>query len=102
LGRAICSWLEWEKANLTDKGAAPFVRVFTLIRTHSYIGLAFLDGNKRTAYAIMVRFLNHNGFNITAPQSEIVIMCLAVGNDGWKAKQIVEWLEQCCLTALED
>ncbi len=57
---------------------------------------AFLDGNKRTAYETMKGFLHFNGYKITASQSEIVIMCIAVDNDGWKVKEIVEWLEKYC------
>jgi death-on-curing protein len=55
---------------------------------------AFLDGNKRTAYAIMVRFLNANGYRMTASQGEIVQMCVAVDNEGWEVPEIVEWVKQ--------
>ncbi|MDQ3008011.1 MAG: type II toxin-antitoxin system death-on-curing family toxin [bacterium] len=72
-----------------DKAAA---LLHSLVMNH-----AFLDGNKRTAYAIMTRFLNQNGFNITAPQTEIVRFCIAVDNDGLKGKEISEWLEKYCL-----
>lgn len=55
---------------------------------------AFLDGNKRTAYEVMKGFLYFNSYLITAPQDEIVAMCIAVDNDGWKIKNIVGWLEE--------
>ena len=55
---------------------------------------AFLDGNKRTAYAVMVRFLNANGLKVTASQSEIVTMCVNVDNEGWKVREILMWLKQ--------
>lgn len=55
---------------------------------------AFLDGNKRTAYEVMKGFLYFNGYIITAPQKEIVRMCIAVDNDGWKIGDIVNWLER--------
>jgi death on curing protein len=54
---------------------------------------AFDDGNKRTAYAVMTRFLNSNGFKIVASQDDVVIMCVAVDNQGWKVKKILEWLK---------
>lgn len=57
---------------------------------------AFLDGNKRTAYETMKGFLHFNGYRITAPQNEIVRMCIAVDNEGWKSKEIVGWLENYC------
>ena len=52
----------------------------------------FLDGNKRTAYEVMKRFLFTNGYKITATQKQIVKMCLAVDNEGWKVLDIVKWL----------
>lgn len=70
---------------LFDKAAA---LLHSLVMNH-----AFLDGYKRTAYAVMVRFLNSNGFKITASQKEIVRFCISVDNDGVKGKQIVKWLE---------
>lgn len=54
---------------------------------------AFLDGNKRTAFVIMSRFLNENGLKIVADQDEIVRICISLDNDGLKLKEIVEWLE---------
>lgn len=40
----------------------------------------FLDGNKRTAYAITSRFLNANHYQITASQQEIIDFCVASEN----------------------
>ena len=54
----------------------------------------FLDGNKRTAYAVMVRFLDSNRYIVKVSQKEIVRMCVAVDNDGLKVKEIVSWLRQ--------
>jgi death on curing protein len=54
----------------------------------------FLDGNKRTAFAITTRFLNENGVKITSDQDEIVRICISIDNDGLKLSQIVDWLEQ--------
>lgn len=54
---------------------------------------AFLDGNKRTAYAVMVRFLGANGKKVKAIQDEIVTMCVAVDNEGWGVREIVAWLK---------
>ncbi len=74
---------------LFDKASA---LLHSLVMNH-----AFLDGNKRTAYAIMVRFLNSNGFKITAPQPEIVRFCISIDNEGVKGKEIVKWLEMYCV-----
>jgi death-on-curing protein len=54
---------------------------------------AFLDGNKRTAFAITTRFLNLNGYTVEASQDGIVRFCISVDNDGLKLKEIVAWLE---------
>ncbi len=69
---------------LLDKAAA---LLHSLVMNH-----AFVDGNKRTAFAIATRFLNANGNKITASQKEIVRFCISVDNDGIKGKGIVEWL----------
>jgi death on curing protein len=69
---------------LFDKSSA---LLHSLVMNH-----AFIDGNKRTAYEVMKRFLYLNGFLITAPQKEIVRFCISVDNDGIKGKQIVQWL----------
>ncbi len=54
----------------------------------------FLDGNKRTAFATVSRFLYLNGYQITASQDEIVRICISVDNDGLKLSEIVSWLEK--------
>lgn len=71
---------------LLDKAAA---LLHSLVMNH-----CFLDGNKRTGYAIMSRFLNSNTIRVTATQPEIVQMCLAVDNEGWKVLDIKKWLEK--------
>jgi death-on-curing protein len=69
-----------------DKAAA---LLHSLVMNH-----AFLDGNKRTAFAITTRFLNLNNYRMTASQEQIVTLCLAVDNEGWQSKQIVAWLKK--------
>lgn len=53
----------------------------------------FLDGNKRTAFAILWRFLEDNGVLIQASQQEIVDICISIDNDHLELSQIVAWLE---------
>lgn len=55
---------------------------------------AFLDGNKRTAYEVIKRFLYINGYKITANTTEIIRMCIAVDNEGMSAGEIRKWLVQ--------
>lgn len=67
-----------------DKAAA---LLHSLVMNH-----AFLDANKRTGFAMMVRFLNANDYLVTASQNEIVRFCISVDNDGLKLDDIVIWL----------
>jgi death-on-curing protein len=53
----------------------------------------FLDGNKRTAYQTMKRFLFSNGYSMKATQAEIVHFCTAVDDEGYTLKQIKTWLK---------
>jgi death on curing protein len=53
---------------------------------------AFLDGNKRTGYEVMKRFLYINKYQIVADTEEIVALCLAVDNEGMSVRQIADWL----------
>ncbi len=54
----------------------------------------FLDGNKRTAFHVMERFLQTNAYIVTASQKEIVRFCISVDNDGLKLSDITSWLEK--------
>lgn len=53
----------------------------------------FVQGNKRTAYALTEWFLWQNQIGaITAGDSEIVAFCYAAENDQWTVDQIEAWL----------
>lgn len=70
--------------SIEEKAAAV---LHSLVMNH-----AFLDGNKRTAYAVMLRFLNANDRSVRATQDEVVEFCLAVDNKGWEVPEIYGWL----------
>jgi death-on-curing protein len=53
---------------------------------------AFRDGNKRTACAAMMVFLEYNGLRITASKDEIEGKILAIGNGAMDKDQLAEWL----------
>ncbi|MEO8581998.1 MAG: type II toxin-antitoxin system death-on-curing family toxin [Patescibacteria group bacterium] len=72
--------------DILEKGAALW---HSLTMNH-----AFLDGNKRTAFAIVSRFLNLNRYQIRASQEEIVRFCISVDNEGLALKDIVNWLQK--------
>lgn len=88
------SGLERCKATFAGRDLYPTTLQKAAALLHSLVmNHAFLDGNKRTAYAVMVRFLNANGYSIKADQEEIVLMCVAVDNEGWEMKEIYQWLK---------
>ncbi len=75
--------------NVADKAAA---LAFSLVMNHP-----FADGNKRTGYGAMMRFLSRNGHTIAGPlaEHEFVFVQLAAGELdreeflGWVRKWIV-------------
>jgi death on curing protein len=84
-----------ERCKVTFGGMDLYPDVLTkaAVLPHSLImNHAFLDGNKRTAYAVMVRFLNMNSYKLQVTQDEIIVMCVKVDNEGWKVKEILKWL----------
>lgn len=52
----------------------------------------FLDGNKRTGYQVMKRFLYVNGRKINTTQKEIVHLCMSIGKNKLDLKNIFSWL----------
>jgi death-on-curing protein len=53
---------------------------------------AFRDGNKRTACAAMMVFLEYNGLRITASKDEIEGKILAIESGAMDKDQLAEWL----------
>ena len=86
-----------ERCKVTFAGEDLYPTVFDKASAllHSMImNHPFLDGNKRTAFAITTAFINSNGYFITASQEEIVRFCISVDNDGIRGKEIVSWLKK--------
>ena len=53
----------------------------------------FVQGNKRTAYAMLEWFLSVNGLGVIRTADEAVIeFCLAAENDKWTIEEIDRWL----------
>lgn len=59
----------------------------SLVKNH-----AFVDGNKRTAYAMTIRFLETNGQTIKATQKQIIAFCLKIDNHDWDVSDIHRWI----------
>jgi len=89
------SGLERCKATFAGRDLYPTIHEKAAALMHSLVkNHVFLDGNKRTAYAVTSRFLNANGQTITASQKEIIDFCLAIDNHGWEVAEIHAWLLQ--------
>ena len=78
----------YEGADLVRQAAT---LCFGLIRNHPWIG-----GNKRTATALLVRFLRLNGVKLAASTKEIIDMVLAVEAGRWDVDGVTLWLRRHC------
>lgn len=52
----------------------------------------FIDGNKRTAYVVMILFLELNGFKLIATKDEKVIKFIQLAASEITTKDFSEWL----------
>lgn len=52
----------------------------------------FIDGNKRVAFMAMYTFLGLNGYEIEAPEPEVVNLMLGVADSGISEEQLINWL----------
>ncbi|MBA3812359.1 MAG: type II toxin-antitoxin system death-on-curing family toxin [Caulobacteraceae bacterium] len=61
---AACSrpYHHWAFGGIEDVVALSVILLFAIAENHP-----FIQGNKRTAFAAMVFFLEHNGFQLTSP-----------------------------------
>lgn len=70
--------------DLASKAAILF---FLLVKNH-----AFMDGNKRTAFACLIRFLNENGHALTATDDELYQFTIDVATSALDKEQVTEWI----------
>jgi len=52
----------------------------------------FQDGNKRVAFVVMDVFAGLNGFEIEAPEADVVRVMLALASGDLTEEQLAEWL----------
>ena len=57
----------------------------------------FLDGNKRTAFVVMVAFLKTNGFQFQAAQVEVVQRMEKLADGNLSETDLVDWLSICTI-----
>ena len=73
-------------SDIYSKAAA---MMHSLIQNHP-----FLDGNKRTAIAAAVLFLQLNAYEFNATNQEVEIFTLSVAKGEKDLEEIVEWLRE--------
>jgi death-on-curing protein len=54
----------------------------------------FLDGNKRTAFTVGITFLNLNGFDFQAPESDTYTVFLGLAEGTVSEDELAEWFRQ--------
>jgi death-on-curing protein len=54
----------------------------------------FIDGNKRTAFAVMATFLEVNGYSFDVPEMDVVVMMERLATDQENQDAIAKWLEE--------
>ena len=86
LARPRHRWLHDADADLALLAAA---YGFGLKQNHPY-----RDGNKRVAFLTMVVFLGLNGFNLDAPDAEIVTVMVSVAAGHTLETQLAGWLRR--------
>lgn len=71
--------------DIWQKGAA---LIHSLIHNHP-----FTDGNKRTAYYSLKRFLYVNGYNLFAEKNEVITFTKSIDVINLPLKKIVTWIK---------
>jgi death-on-curing protein len=65
---------------------------------NGYNGLAknhpFIDGNKRTAFAVMATFLEVNGYSLDVPEMDVVVMMEGLATNRETQDSMAKWLEE--------
>jgi death on curing protein len=84
LARPKQKWAYEAEADLALLAAA---YGFGLARNHPY-----RDGNKRVAFLAMATFLGLNGFEIEAPEAEVVAVMVGVAAGHLTERQLADWL----------
>jgi len=77
----------WSFEPLSDLGSLAASYGFGLVKNHP-----FLDGNKRIGFVAMNMFLLLNGFEIEAPEPEVIAVMLQVADGTLDEPGLAEWL----------
>lgn len=77
----------WGYSQESDLATLAAAYGFGLTKNHG-----FVDGNKRVGFMAMYVFLGLNGFEVDAPEEEVVVLMTEVASGGRSEDQLVEWL----------
>jgi death-on-curing protein len=73
--------------------------IFVLAAAYAY-GItrnhAFIDGNKRTAFLAAYTFLGINGWDLNAPEEQVVQMVVGLSDRSVSVEAFAEWLRTAC------
>ena len=78
-------WHYKDEARLADLAAA---YAYGLVRNHPYV-----DGNKRLSLVVMVAFLERNGIELTATNTEALSTVLALAAGDLTEDDLANWIE---------
>jgi len=89
------SAVERPKASFAGRSLYPTIYLKVAALLHSLIrNHPFEDGNKRTALFSAMRFLAKNGYQLSAPEKELVEFTLKVDTQKLDVEQIADWLKK--------
>ncbi len=79
----------WTYGRVRDPAALAASYGFGLARNHPY-----RDGNKRIAFVVMGIFLGLNGYEIEAPEAEVVSVVLSLAAGRVSERSLEEWVRE--------
>jgi death-on-curing protein len=80
---------KWAYDSISDLAILAAAYGYGLATSHPY-----RDGNKRVAFLTMVVFLGLNGWDLDAPEAEVVSIVLAVAAGEIQEPELAEWLQR--------
>ena len=78
---------KWAYESISDPALLAAAYGYGLATSHPYH-----DGNKRIAFLAMVIFLGLNGWDLEAPEAEVVAIMLWVAAGRYPEAELAEWL----------
>ena len=94
------SCLARPKTSLFGEDAYPALSLKAAALMHSVVtSQPLIDGNKRTAWALMITFMLLNGFEIVAETDDAFDFVLAVATQNLDLQGIAEWIDMHAVAA---